>query len=130
MDRTKLAADFTQGYIEALLFSSTVEINGETVNADQVEYVSTAAIGSCTADCYAFLSKHKPLVKQAARIKGYSASQAGHDFALTRNGHGAGFWDREVLPQELRDALTAASQAFGEVSAYVNDAGEVELTNA
>lgn len=40
--------------------------------------------------------------------------QHGHDFALTRNHHGAGFWDRGY-PQELGERLTQAAQAYGEV---------------
>lgn len=37
---------------------------------------------------------------------------AGTDFALTRNGHGAGFWDRG-MPDGLAASLTAASKAYG-----------------
>jgi len=35
-------------------------------------------------------------------------AQAGHDFWLTRNGHGAGFWDGDW--PETGDALTEASK--------------------
>ena len=31
----------------------------------------------------------------------------GHDLYLTSAGHGAGFWDRRALPDELGDKLTA-----------------------
>lgn len=30
----------------------------------------------------------------------------GHDLWLTSQGHGAGFWDREQLPEDLRNMLT------------------------
>lgn len=40
--------------------------------------------------------------------------QAGHDFALTRNGHGAGFWDRGLGAQG--DRLTEACRPYGEQS--------------
>lgn len=39
-------------------------------------------------------------------------SQHGHDFALTRNGHGAGFWDRGYGP--VGDRLTDAAESYGE----------------
>ena len=41
--------------------------------------------------------------------------QAGHDLWLTRNGHGAGFWDRtaDVYPPENAQALTEAAEHFG-----------------
>jgi hypothetical protein len=42
----------------------------------------------------------------------YSNEQlAGHDFWLTRNGHGAGFWDRDL--GEIGERLTKASEAYG-----------------
>lgn len=50
------------------------------------------------------------------------AERIGHDFALTRNRCGAGFWDRGI---PHGDALTALCVAFGEVSAYVGDSGKV-----
>jgi hypothetical protein len=51
----------------------------------------------------------------------------GHDFWLTRNGHGAGFWDRGL--GELGDFLTKMSKPFGEATLYVSDDGEVEYTS-
>lgn len=48
----------------------------------------------------------------------------GHDFWLTRNGHGAGFWDRGL--GELGEYLTAMSKPFGSAMLYVNANGEVE----
>jgi len=40
-----------------------------------------------------------------------SDEQVGHDFLLTRNHHGAGFWDRGL--GELGDVLTTWAQASG-----------------
>lgn len=37
---------------------------------------------------------------------GRPMAHLGHDFLLTRAGHGTGFWDRD-LPRRLRDHLTA-----------------------
>lgn len=49
----------------------------------------------------------------------------GHDFALTRNGHGVGFWDRESegLPKFLGDALTKICKDFKESDLYLGDDG-------
>lgn len=44
--------------------------------------------------------------------------RAGHDFWLTRNGHGAGFWDGDwVLGRELTDA----AQTFGSCDLYASN---------
>ena len=41
--------------------------------------------------------------------------QAGHDFWLTRNGHGAGFWDRpELYGEDVAAELTRACEFAGE----------------
>lgn len=48
--------------------------------------------------------------------------QAMHDFFLTRNGHGAGFWDGD-WPEAEGKILTAVSKSFGESQPYVGDDG-------
>lgn len=50
--------------------------------------------------------------------------QTGHDFWLTRNGHGAGFWDRGL--GELGDRLADAARVYGSVDLFVNDDDEIE----
>ena len=47
---------------------------------------------------------------------------AGHDFFLTRNGHGAGFWDSPEMygGQENADKLTEIANSFGNVDCYVS----------
>lgn len=41
----------------------------------------------------------------------------GHDMALTRNGHGAGFWDRG-LPGDAGDVLTAWAKSLGSLHVF------------
>jgi len=52
-------------------------------------------------------------------------ARAGHDFWLTRNGHGAGFWDGDWMPRHIGEALTKASKPYGEVNLYVGDDGKI-----
>jgi hypothetical protein len=49
----------------------------------------------------------------------YDASNAGHDLWLTRNRHGAGFWDRG-LPKAVGEALSTAARNMGEIHLYVH----------
>lgn len=121
-------AQFLTGYCAALLWSSTDEVDGETVNLDAFD-LSTAGADTCRADCLAFFAANYGDLCEAARLySGRDGSTgmetAGHDFALTRNGHGAGFWDGD-LPRELGARLTAASKAAGECSPYLDEGGEV-----
>lgn len=51
-----------------------------------------------------------------------NTSQVGHDFWLTRNGHGAGFWDRpEVYGENNAEKLTNIANSFGEKYIYVKN---------
>jgi len=50
-------------------------------------------------------------------------AQFGHDFWLTRNGHGAGFWDRGF--GKLGGELTRLAKSYGTVDLYVTFTGEV-----
>jgi hypothetical protein len=53
----------------------------------------------------------------------WSWSQHGHDFWLTRNGHGAGFWDRGY--GDIGTKLTDACEPYGSCNLYVGDDGKV-----
>lgn len=68
------------------------------------------------ADCRAFYAAN-------AIDIGDRFTDAGHDFWLTRNGHGAGFWETPDWPEEAGQRLTAACKAFREVYLYVGDDG-------
>ena len=43
--------------------------------------------------------------------------QLGHDFALTRDGHGTGFWDRGL--GERGERLSEVAKTFGSIEAYL-----------
>ena len=58
-------------------------------------------------------------------LNGITPEQIGHDLWLTRNGHGAGFWDRGLGAQG--DSLTAICEALGGVDSYVGDDGLLYL---
>lgn len=75
------------------------------------------AVDRMRADCIAFLAANREDI-------GGRLSDAGHDFWLTRNRHGAGFWDGDWSP-EVGKRLTDAAQAFGEVDLYIGDDGKI-----
>lgn len=58
-------------------------------------------------DCMNFMSQAWHLIKDL------DLSQCGHDFWLTRNRHGSGFWDRDY-PKSLADELTRIAHEFRE----------------
>lgn len=47
-------------------------------------------------------------------------NQVAHDFIMTRNGHGCGFWDGDWA-EPWATILTDLSHEFGEIAVYVGD---------
>lgn len=70
------------------------------------------SITKAKADCAAFQ-------RDNAQDIGDEHERAGHDFWLTRNGHGAGFWDGD-WPKDAGQRLTEASKAYRECHVEVN----------
>lgn len=52
--------------------------------------------------------------------------RGGHDFWLSRNGHGAGFFDGD-WPEPYGDKLQDAARAFGELHPYVDGNGQISF---
>lgn len=110
---------FTAAYLECALWSTNDDSDERGGNPLDDNYtvndIAPEALEEAIADCKAFQADH------AADIDG-NEEQAGHDFWLTRNGHGAGFWDGD-WPREVGERLTEASKVYGGVDLYVGDDG-------
>lgn len=64
-----------------------------------------------TADFLAFVDK---CVSARVDVEDFDAEQVGHDFWLTRCGHGAGFWDRpEVYGKANAEKMADIAAEFG-----------------
>ena len=98
-----------QGYLVCMLWT----MPGDEENENPGDSISICELPPQTvavahADCAAFVQACGDLFNQAIERDGYTGERFGHDFALTRNGHGAGFWDRDELEaDDLGDKLSA-----------------------
>lgn len=111
---TKKLDKFTRAYLEAALFTSNDD-NDEPLDKNfSVSDFAPEAVKQAVKDCESFQDKYADLLSEAG-----DSEQNGYDFWLTRNGHGAGFWDRDY--GEVGDALTRAAKAYGGTDAYVGD---------
>ena len=124
--------EFTEAYIKCALWSTCDESTPEGGEPFDVNYDASDLSPECLAvmveDCERFKEKNALDIVEWDHHTSYTATawgQAGHDFWLTRNRHGAGFWDGD-WPEEVGERLTEASDAFGEVDLYVSDTGEVD----
>jgi hypothetical protein len=121
---------FTQAYITCALWSSNDESNESGGNPMDQNYSPEDIAPECLAriveDCKQFQADNAELLSKYTGE--FSAEQAGHDFWLSRNGHGAGFFDRVSNGHELEetcDKLQEIARKFGEFDLYIGDDGKI-----
>lgn len=121
---------FVQGYVEAMFFTEeapgvdTEEFLTDEYQADMTEGRTDGTIpgdvgftdlhpdflATILSECESFQRDNADDLA-LAYDRDYSPARAGHDYWLTRNGHGAGYWDRDELEADgLGDRLTEAAQ--------------------
>lgn len=133
---------FTQGYIEAMFFTETdpsvtladceageVEWNEGTVPVDSgFADLHPDSLEAIKALCERFQTHARHTLSEAYAVEidtldkgriNYDPNWAGHDFWLTRNDHGAGFWDRGL--GQVGDDLTELAKAYGEANVWFAD---------
>jgi len=105
--------DFTSSYLESALWSS-IDDNGTPLDAPKYSDMELAdeTVTIFKADCAKFQSDNAELLTPAREYQ--STSHIAHDFWLTRNGHGSGFWDGDY-PKELGKALTRPAKRLASV---------------
>lgn len=111
--------DALDAYVECAMWASTDTIPGygddTWVTLDN--YPAHPGLrDALAADLHAFLTD--PAVAADLDATGLAPEVAGHDFWLTRNGHGTGFWDRGL--GAAGDRLTAAAHVYGDVNLYLD----------
>lgn len=106
-----------EAYVECALWASTDE-DGEPLDCSPFD-IADESFAEMRSDVANFCETNAEL------IESLDPGQVGHDFWLTRNHHGAGFWDRGL--GELGVELTAAAHAFGESDLYVGDDGSIHV---
>lgn len=136
IDRTSLD-EFTDQYIETALWSSmdeSTESGGEPMDRNYgIEDIAEETLAVMVADCQAFQESFYDHIIE-------DPSRAGHDFWLTRNGHGAGFfdgdWDQEYRQSgdwhaesgrysTVGDYLTEMTRPYGSYDLYIGDDGMI-----
>lgn len=129
MNAQALLESVVLGYMECALWSST-DAEGEPLDGFYELYdFSDEANASIHETCQDFLDLVED--ERIAWETGWSSEQLGHDLWLTRNRHGAGFWDRYGAPNlcaDMGDRLTKLAHPYGESTLYVGDDGKLHVT--
>lgn len=113
--------DFLDHYIICALWSSTDNSRDDGGDPMDKNYgpedIDATVLDNLKSECADFIEAN------LSDLASMDAEQAGHDFWLTRNGHGAGFWDRGL--GDLGHRLSDASKVYGSCDLYVGDGGKV-----
>lgn len=116
--------EFISGYIHCGLWADAVPYCASEEERENIEFgglegetIADDVRGKVAEDCIAFIDYNLKDLALYCAERTYDAGQgsvseyAGHDFCLTRGGHGAGFWDRGL--GELGERLSEAARAYG-----------------
>lgn len=101
---------FTRAYVASALWADT--------DGKSMDDLAPQTLRSMIADAEKFQRDNAELLSE--RDEG----QGGHDFWLTRNGHGAGFWDGD-WPEPAGKLLTWAAKSYGPFELYEGDDGKI-----
>lgn len=122
---------FFRGYVGAALWSSTDD-DGEPLDSGRdLDDIAPDTLAQMEEDCRAFYAANLPHIQcdgaplandTEGSLSVRKAAMAGHDFWLTRCGHGAGFWDGD-WPEPHATALDTEANQYGNVDLYVGDDG-------
>lgn len=77
-----------------------------------IDDITTETLAEMKSDCASFYQSEE------TDLADMEPGQAGYDFWLSRNGHGAGFFDRGL--GDKGDRLQKAARVWGEVNLYVD----------
>ena len=109
---------FTRAYINCALWATTDNSNEQGGEALDKNYDIGDIAGSClmqmVRDCRSFRHEAGDLLMES----GLSNERAGQDFWLTRERHGAGYWDEGI--GEIGQKLTDLAHGYGEFPLYVH----------
>jgi hypothetical protein len=113
--------DFQKGYVEAALWSSMDNSNdsgGDPLDKNySPENIAPETLQEMVQDCNDFVQVAAAQLEQS----GLDDVQAGRDFWLSRNGHGAGYFDRGL--GQIGEELQKLAKSYGSYDLYIGDTG-------
>lgn len=115
--------DFINAYKTCALWSTNDETNerggdplDENYDTDDIREETALDMEN---DCRMFIASNQTLLDQVGDY-----SQHGHDLFLSRNGHGAGFWDRGY-DKAIGDCLALHAKEYGEYNLFIGPGEEI-----
>jgi len=112
---------FIDGFLDCALWAElddneqALEVNYDLSDFDQDK------LTQLKKECVEFFNDNIELLNRTPET--YNYGHAGHDFWLTRNGHGAGFWDGDADP--VGGELTEKCKKYKSVELYIGDDNKI-----
>ena len=116
-------SDVAISYLETALWSSTDDDGNPLDDTYGVEDIAPETKQEAQQQLNDFFEYINELFLLNEARKYRDDNHIAHDFWLTRNGHGAGFWDGAY--GDIGDQLTAAAKSFGSVDLYIGDDNQI-----
>lgn len=115
---------FTAGYMDAMEWLLPEEYGGNGVSTpDRMTGFARSTLVKAKRECAAFQVENAELLGRFCELTGKNLDSAGHDFFLTRNRHGTGFWDRGT--GDVGDALSEACRKYSETYEFLSSRGKL-----
>ncbi len=115
--------EFTHGYIDAACWTSDPDPPvGEYDATDRRALLAPETVDVMAGDCAAFQTPE--CLADLVYAGSPDMARAGHVFWLTRNRHGAGYWDGD-WPEPAASRLTTAAKDCGTADLYTGDDGTI-----
>jgi len=111
--------EMTKHYIIAALWASTNDEGNPLDDKYSIDDLAPETLLEMKEECFEFVQYNLELILESKQ----GEAQTGHDFWLTRNHHGVGFWDREL--GEVGDKLTVAANSMKERTLFICDDGKI-----
>jgi len=117
---TESDVDILNSYLEAALFTDGEQLENEYEDLDlSISNIDKNSINSAKKDIATFIKLAK---KQApTELESYNNDDLGHNIWLSRNGHGAGFFD------DNNDTLQSIAEKLKEKLIYAGDDGKIYI---
>jgi len=106
-------------YLEALLWSA-----GEDLDGYSIEDIDEGSVMKSKNDILKFIKLIENNQEAIEEMNSYDEESFGHNLALSRNGHGAGFFD------DNNDILQDLARNFGGADLYAGDDGKLYIMGA
>ena len=126
---------FTKAYVEAAMF--TTNDNSDPSGGEPLDKnysprdIDPKTLMKMAEDCQRFQKENAQDLAQTRVEDGATWTadeQGGHDFWLSRNGHGAGFFDAHngiPYPDDVAERLQDDAHNWGNFDLYVGDDGKI-----